>query len=234
MKRLTTKLFIASTILALLATTQANANDYLRLKSDARTIERKANKLAKETKHYRVTPQYEQLVCDVDQFISLSQHITDRVANGGSIGRIRTYVNQLDATFLHVEGLFDTIEYNAANGVGIKQGNTAHVKRHLNVIEDCILRMQEDVATIQARVRAENIRRPVVVNRPVVVAQRPVVVRPTPVVKQRPPTYYNAPARGSSRACPTRGRPIPAYSNPGSGRGGVTIGSGGSRINIRF
>ena len=227
MKRLTTKLFIASTLLALFGTTQANANDYLRLKSDALTIERKANKMAKETKHYRATPQYAQLVCDVDQFISLSQNITDLVANGGSIGRIEAYVNELDATFLHVEGLFDAIEYNAANGIGVKRGNTAHVKRHLNVVEDCILRMQEDIAILRVRARQANVRRPV--------AKRPVVT-------SRPPTYYKGGYNGAdrgpsrqSRAYPTPSRSAPKYYSPrNSGRGGVTIGGGSSRIHIRF
>ena len=225
MKRLTTKLFIASTLLALLGTTQASANDYLRLKNDALTIERKANQMARETKHYRATPQYAQLVCDVDQFISLSQHITDLVANGGSIGRIEAYVNELDATFLHVEGLFDAIEYNAANGIGVKRGNTAHVKRHLNVVEDCILRMQEDVAILKIRARRTAVRRPVVAKRP--------------AVTNRQPTYYNGRYNGAgrtpSRAYSVPTRPAPKYNSPrGSGRGGVSIGGGSSRIYIRF
>ena len=225
MKRLTTKLFIASTLLALLGTTQASANDYLRLKNDALTIERKANQMARETKHYRATPQYAQLVCDVDQFISLSQHITDLVANGGSIGRIEAYVNKLDATFLHVEGLFDAIEYNAANGIGVKRGNTAHVKRHLNVVEDCILRMQEDVAILKIRARRTAVRRPVVAKRP--------------AVTNRQPTYYNGRYNGAgrtpSRAYSVPTRPAPKYNSPrGSGRGGVSIGGGSSRIYIRF
>ena len=225
MKRLTTKLFIASTLLALLGTTQASANDYLRLKNDALTIERKANQMARETKHYRATPQYAQLVCDVDQFISLSQNITDLVANGGSIGRIEAYVNKLDATFLHVEGLFDAIEYNAANGIGVKRGNTAHVKRHLNVVEDCILRMQEDVAILKIRARRTAVRRPVVAKRP--------------AVTNRQPTYYNGRYNGAgrtpSRAYSVPTRPAPKYNSPrGSGRGGVSIGGGSSRIYIRF
>lgn len=240
MKNFTSKMALLLTALGLssLAST-ATANDYLRINRAARTIERKANLLAGEVVHYQAMPQYCQLTDDLEDFVRLSQHITDLVRVSGNVRHIKSDVNELDRTFHHIEGVFDRIERQIARGRGYKYGNTAHVKRLLNDVEDCIHHMQEDIAILEVRVRRERYDRPVygssrginhgvydrTLNRTVYnppVYNRPVYNTPAyhrPVYSPPRPTYRG----GSRNSCPSSGGGV-----------GITIGGGSSRIHFRF
>lgn len=219
MNLLSSKFVVGMTLLTLSGLTSvASANDYLRINRDARTIERKANLLLEETEHYRATPEYLHLVNDVHSFLGLSQHITDLVRVDGCINRIAADVAQLDYTFHHIEGLFDNIERNVARGIGRKCGNTAHVKRLLNAIEDCIHHMQDDIDLIRLRNARQR--------------RYGTVVRET----TRYPDYYGGRVTRTRETYYDRGRSFYGGSSCPNSRGGVglSIGGGSSRIHIRF
>ncbi len=250
MKRLTKKLIVALTLLTVGGfAANVDASDYLRINREARTIERKANLLLRETNHYQATPQYRHLVCDVEDFLRLSQDITDRVRFDGNLNRIARCVNELDRTFFHLEGLFDTIELNIARGFGAKCGNTAHVKRLLNNIEDCIHVMQTDIEILRRRALTCPITHRAMygTTRTVVETTRYGGYGYGPAVTTRRTTYDRSYHRGYDRSFDRSfdraygygnvGRPVYGGSCP-SARGGsgigFSIGGGSSRINIRF
>lgn len=156
MKNLTSKIAMTLTLLgATSLVSNASANDYRRINREAQRIERKANLLIQEAVHYEAMPQHCHLVRDLEDFVRLSQHITDLVRVSPDLRLIKADVRELARTFRHVEGLFDQIERQIARGRGVKFGNTAHVKRLLNNIEDCIHVMLEDIAVLEVRARRD-------------------------------------------------------------------------------
>lgn len=247
MKRITATMTLLMTLLGMASVvTTANADDYRRINRDARTIERKAKLLLRESDHYTATRQYRHLVCDLEDFVQLSQHITDLVRVSGNLRHIKSDVAQLDATFHHLEGLFDQIERDVARGRAVKCGNTAHVKRLLNNLEDCIHHMQEDIAVLEVRAHARSHDR----DHDHGYRGRSTGYYQPPVTNYyRPPTtsYYRAPSSSYYRA-PSSSRVINSrdfYYNNGYDRGrscpnsrnsgiGFSIGGGSSRIQIRF
>jgi len=82
----------------------------------------------------------------------------------------------MDQTFHHLANLFDSTELLAAENHGKVKGNTAHVGRLLDSIEECIYEIRSDIETLRHSVV---IATPVVVEHPIVV-QRPVVADSCP------------------------------------------------------
>lgn len=232
MKNLTSKIAVALTLLgATSIVSTASANDYRRINREAQRIERKATLLTREVVHYEAMPQYCHLVEDLEEFVRLSQHITDLVRVSGDLRHIRADVNQLDRTFHHIEGLFDQIERQIARGRGVKYGNTAHVKRLLNNIEDCIHVMQEDVAVLEVRAHRDHYNRPVY-------GSGHNHGRNVPNYNNRRETYYNGGSyynggRGYNSGRGYNGGSCPSARNRGSGIQ-FSIGGGSSRIHFRF
>ncbi len=176
-------------------------------------------------------PQYRHLAEDLVEFVRLSQHITDLVRVSGDFRHIKSDVAELDRTFHHIEDLFDRMERQIARGRGVKFGNTAHVKRLLNSVEDSIHIMQEDVAVLEVRSHQH-------------LNQRPTYnghnhnrgFEPQNYELNRRPTYYGNGYGGNGYGgnygngngggyCPSNNR---------GGGFGFTIGGGSSRIRIRF
>ena len=236
MKNLTSKIALTLTLLGATSfVSTASANDYRRINREAQRIERKATLLAQEVVHYEAMPQHCHLVRDLEEFVRLSQHITDLVRVSGDLRHIKADVNELDRTFHHIEGLFDQIERQIARGRGVKYGNTAHVKRLLNSVEDCIHHMQEDVAVLEVRAHRDHY------NRPVYGSNHNHGVRNVPTYNYRRETYYNGGGYYNSGSYYGRsynsgnyyGGSCPSARNRGSGIQ-FSIGGGSSRINFRF
>ena len=133
-------------------------------------------------------------------------------------------MRDLEKAFHDAEGLFDKVEHYAANGVGRVRGNTAHVKKMLNRIEDCIYNLQNDLVKLD---RLQSARKPVNVYRP-----------PVTPVKYRQAYDSGRSAYGgrSINVNSNRGYGRSAYGNGYKQRSGVGIsfGGGSSRITFKF
>ncbi|MEL7497152.1 MAG: hypothetical protein AAFN77_06040 [Planctomycetota bacterium] len=224
MNKLVTKIttFCSFLVASIAMTATASADTYDHIDRMAVDIQTKARLLIRETVHYRSTPQYRQLVAETSKLYRLAAHIHDVTHFEGNLVHLEADLRDLDRCFHRLEALFDYTE--ASNGVGCSQvrGNTAHVKRLLNRVEDCIHHMQDDVAQLR-RFAYRQVARPVTqphyrpnLNRGIYTPNRGI---------------YNQ--RGYSQGtCPSsRG-----YGNTGRVGSGVgfSIGGGSSRIEFRF
>ena len=132
----------------------ASADEYHRINSHAARIHAKTKQLLRETRHYEHTDAYYLMVNDCRQMAECTAVIREIARAEGSIFRLETELRKLDRAFCHIQKLFDQTEINAAHGHGCVKGNTKHVKRLLNAIQDCIDHMQEDVRAIRRRTQA--------------------------------------------------------------------------------
>ncbi|MFK8111603.1 MAG: hypothetical protein AB8B91_05360 [Rubripirellula sp.] len=205
-------------IALLFTATTASADTYHHIDQLALSIERQAKRLVSESRHYRHTPQYRELRDDSRDLARLADHLHDVAHDHGSLAHMESDLFELDAKFHHLESLFDCVERAASYGHGHVHGNTSHVRRLLNSIENDIHHLQEDLRTL---------RTPICV--------QPIVKRQT----YRPPynsgfgynsrsystrthsSHYGHPGIGNQRVYPTRSR-------------GITIGGGSSQFTFRF
>ena len=232
--------FFAMLIAVSAYASQANADVCKHIDEMAVLIQRQTRALQRETVHYRYTPQYRKLVVCVNELQRLATHIHEVTHFEGNLDHLKVDLRELDREFHQIENLFDRAEVEAARGCSRIRGNTAHVKRLLNAIENAIHHIQDDVDAL--------IRRQVVRQRPVYVPTRPVYVPTRPVyVPTRPPYSggFDAPVRRPGSTCPLnqsyRGIDINgnvrsphdrhAYDRSGSG---FSIGGGSTRIHFRF
>jgi uncharacterized membrane protein YgcG len=212
-----------------LTTDTAAANHYHHINAQAVKIRNKTRVLLKETHHYRLTPNYKYLVADTAELRQLAEHTREIARHEGDLDHLAHDVAKMDRVFHHLENLFDNTELLASQCQGSVIGHTAHVKRLLNAIEDCIHHMQDDIESLR---RINVVPAPVVVRRAVVdpgcpyrnsrsyLSQRTVVK----TVKT-----YNIPAKKhyhSSRS----------YGGYGHGGGGFSfsIGGGSSALHFNF
>lgn len=196
----------------------ASANTYRHIDQLAQRIDRDAKRLVSESRHYRDTPEYGDLVADARDLCRLADHMHDVARHEGDLAHLEADLIQLDAMFRHLETVFDCIEERAARGYGRIHGNTAHVKRLLNSIADNIHHLYEDI---------QSLRRPVCAVPPVA-ARRPVYTTPPNTWGYGSPSHrYQSHYRGSSHHSGYQG----SYGAPGRG---ITIGGGSSRFTIRF
>ena len=247
MTRPITKLVtIFSLAIVTLFASQAKADEYDHIDRYAVKIQNKARVLLNETVHYRHTAQYGHLVASTNELYRLATHIHDVTHFEGNLAHLRSDLRELDREFHALEGLFDRIEHSAAYGRGHIHGNTAHVKRLLNSIEDSIHHIQDDVDSLIRRVTCD---RAVVVTRPVYAPSRPVYVPTRPVyVPTRPAVNIDFNRHGHGGI---HGRQYGGRGNDfghgrgndfGHGRGhssygngiGFSIGGGSSQIQFRF
>ncbi len=216
-----------------------SANEYNHINRMAVKIRNQTRTLLRETEHYRYTANYRHLVGDSAALRQLAEQTREIARAEGCLDTLAGYVVEMHETFHHLEDLFDNTELLAAHCHGSVKGHTAHVKRLLESIDECICHMQDDIAVLRAAIV---IAPPVVVQRPVIAAatlrepvypygnrsQRPIVVQ---VDTYRVPAR---PSRGSGCAYGGRGlsdgygpkyghRPSPRY---GSGYGGYGLHSG--------
>lgn len=168
------------------------ADEYSRINGQTIKIRNKTRVLLKETDHYRLTPNYKHLVADTAELRQLAELTREVARHHGDLDHLAANVAQMDQIFHHLEDLFDNTELLASQCQGSVKGHTAHVKRLLNSIEDCIHRIQDDLAVLRSAVVV--VPKPVVVKKPIVV-QKPILV-PRPVVAADCPygsngSFYN-------------------------------------------
>lgn len=221
----------------------AKADCYQHIDDLALDIQAKTGQLLQETAHYRYTPQYRKLVACTSEMYRLAEHIHEVARFEGDVRHLQADLRDLEYEFHQLEDLFDRVELSAARGCSRIKGNTAHVKRLLNRIEDCIDEIQEDVDRLVRR----SARRPVTVRQPVYVPATPVYVPERPFCGadrdrhinrgthlnlgysnhySRDPRNFNVGSvYGNHRVYSTR--------NIDNGLG-FSIGGGSSRIQIRF
>jgi len=220
----------------------ASANEYRHINRLAVKIRNQTRTLLRETEHYRYTANYRHLVGDAAALRQLAEHTREVARNEGDLDHLAADVAEMDRTFHHLENLFDETELLAVHCKGSVKGHTAHVKRLLNSIEDCIHHIQDDIAELRSTVI---IAPPIVVQRPVVF-QRPVVVQ-RPVIVQRPIVDDGCPYSRSRRDQPIVTRVetyrVPAdairrhdrtYGGYGGGEFSFSLGDGSSRRDFNF
>jgi hypothetical protein len=208
-------------------TAQVNADEYHHIDQLARKIQRQTKQLKNEVRHYRHTPEYDHLVHDTNEIYRLASHIHDVTHFEGNLVHLEADLRDLDREFHHLERAFDRVEHNAAYGYGRVSGNTKHVKRLLESIEDSIHHISLDVQTL---------RTPVVVSRPVYT--RPVYTRPVYTSPVYRPVYTEPSCNRSANRPPSRGHGSRGHGHQdryGSrGGSGFAIGGGSSKIHFRF
>ena len=207
----------------------SNADTYDHIDRMAIDIQRKARLLMRETVHYRNTPNYRQLLVETNKLYQLASHIHNVTHFAGQLRHLESDLRDLNRCFQRLERLFDATEYQAQYGHGRVRGCTAHVKQLLNAVEDCILNMQDDVATLRRLVR-HNYR------------QRPTFQNVIPPAYTVPPTFsayqrlgYTTNRVGfPTNSCPSSRNSLnQRYSRSANGIG-FSIGGGNSRIDFRF
>ena len=219
----------------------ASANAYSHINSMAVKIRNKTKSLLRETEHYRYTPNYRHLVSDAAALRQLAEHTREVARDKGDLDHLAADVAEMDQTFHHLENLFDATEQSAAYNHGKIKGNTAHVKRLLEAIEDCIHHIQDDIATLRSQAYIAPpvvVQRPVYVQRPVAL-QRPVVDPSCPYARSRGLSNQPIVTRVETRRVPTRDLHRQGYGRSqtyGGGGGGFnfSIGGGNSRMHFNF
>ena len=192
-------------------TVQVNADEYHHIDQLAVRIQRTAQRLLRETVHYRHTPQHRHLVADTNEMFRLATHVHEVTHFEGNLTHLQNDVDKLDRQFHHLEGVFDRIEHNAAYGGGHVHGNTAHVRRLLDSMEDSIHHMSIDLQEIR---------------------NRTVVTRPVCTLTPRKPVYGGIKG-GHGSSGYGHGGYGRGYGSHDSGFG-FSFGGGSSRISFRF
>lgn len=206
---------IAMTAVSAFAT-HANADEYSHIDRLAVKIRNNARRITRETVHYRHTREYAHMVSDANELYRLADHIHDVTHFEGNLRHLIMDLDQLDRMFHHLEGLFDQVEHNAAYGDGHVHGNTAHVKRLLNLIENDIHHMREDVNILR--------RRPVIIPPP---ACQTIYNHNRPI--RLPYNGYGGRGHGG------HGHGVHGGSHGRTAAGfGISIGRGNSRIQFNF
>ncbi len=243
-----TKILIAAVAVIALGVSAetVSANEYNHINRMAVKIRNQTRKLLRETEHYRYTANYRHLVGDSAALKQLAEQAREIARNEGCLDALAGYVAQMHQTFHHLENLFDNTELLAAHRHGSVKGHTAHVKRLLESIDECICHMQDDLEVLRASIV---IAPPVVTQRPAVNpydlrepypygnrSQRPIVTKVetyrAPDRQARGPSYiYGNRGTGYGKGSSYGHRPRPEY---GSGGYGLYLGGGSSRIHFNF
>ena len=125
--------------------TQANADIWLHVDKQAADIERATKALRTQVDHYRHTRFYGQLIGATARVKGKAIHVHNIARHSRSTKSLKSAVKHLSSAFNDAQDLFDRAEYYAASGDGQIRGNTAHVKKLLNQINDCIYYLQDDL-----------------------------------------------------------------------------------------
>ena len=193
----------------------ASADTQRHLNRLASSIEYQSNLLLRQAGHYRHTPSYRTIVNESIKLRDTARHVRVTTFCPKSFRLLEQDLRVLDGCFHNLEAIFDGAEFNAARGIGQVRGNTRHVKRILNQLEDDIDLMRIDVRALRRELFAQ--RR--YGNRGAVdVYRQPYRGYGRGYV---PPQRINPPRCGNGRYQPYGGR-------------GVTVGRGGFSVRIGF
>ena len=152
MTRLTKSiLVVVAMATASLSAEQASAQDFYQHVDDvALNVQRLAETLQAETRHYVHTPGYAQMVYSTNELRRRATLIHQLAHSHGCQHSMAAHLRILDAQFHRIEGLFDHVEFEASHGHGHVHGSTAHVKTVLNSLEDEIHHLSDDIASLTA------------------------------------------------------------------------------------
>lgn len=245
-----TKLLIAAVaVIALgVGAKTASANEYHHINRMAVKIRNQTRSLLRETEHYRYTANYRHLVGDSAALRQLAEQTREIARDEGCLDALAGYVAQMHDTFHHLEDLFDNTELLAAHCHGSVKGHTAHVKRLLESIDQCICHIQDDIELLRTSIE---IAPPVVTARPAALAydlrqplypygnrnQRPIITKvetfsvPTPQARLRS-GFYGGRATGYENWDRYQHRVSPQYRSGNRGYG--FYGGGSSPIHFNF
>ena len=143
----------------------ASANHHDHIDRVAVRVQKNAQRLLEETKHYRDAPGYRQLVHQTRQLRDAAIHIHDVTHFEGHTPHLRRDVALIDQSFHQLEDLFYHIEAEVQRGRCHLDVNTNRFKRKMKQLEREIHNLGDDLAKICA----------------------------VPQVVQRPPYRYEAP-----------------------------------------
>ncbi len=219
---------------------QANADIWGHIDRQANDIERATKLLRQEVDHYRHTRYFGQLIGATARLKGQAIRVHSIADHSQCPKALKYAVRDMERAFHDAEMYFDRAERGAAYGDGHVSGHTAHVKRLLNRIGDCIHNLQDDLVTLgrgHARNRVNTYRPPVAVPVP----------RHDVDLRRNVDLYrgYGGYNRSVARPTINVGRSLDHYAydlNGGrgcrSGRGGsgfgFSIGGGSSRITFNF
>ena len=127
----------------------ASADTQRHLNHLAASIERQANALIGESRHYRHTPSYRAMLSESIKLRDTARHVRATTFCTKSFRHLEQDLRILNACFNNLEDLFDGTECNAAHGIGHIRGNTRHVKRMLNFLENDIRTMRRLVRILR-------------------------------------------------------------------------------------
>ncbi len=130
---------------------QANNDTYRHIDQLAQRIERKAKAFKGQMSKYRHTPEYQHLINDAIEMCRLAEHVHEVAHVDGDVRHLAADLRNLDRTFHHIEGLVQRIEHDAAYGHGHVHGNTRYVWKLLQDIEESIHHMRDDIADLRRR-----------------------------------------------------------------------------------
>ena len=142
--------FCAALMVVASSAGSAQADIYQHIDDLAVDIQAKSRLLARQSVHYRYTPQYRSIVMCTRKLYRLARHIHEVTHFQGNLVHLQADLQDLEFEFDALENLFDRTELYAARGCSRVAGNTAHVKELLNALEDCIHLMREDVDQLVA------------------------------------------------------------------------------------
>jgi hypothetical protein len=155
-------LTVALAAFALPAAAQADTYTHIdglavRLQKDARLLDREF------ADHYRHTAQYRHLRSDAAELARLAGHIHEVAHEQGPLSHLQSDLRQIDRLFHHLEDLVREVEHGAEFddnhggfhrwGGGHIHGNSNHVHRLMNSIEDAIHHLESDLAELSGRRR---------------------------------------------------------------------------------
>ncbi len=127
------------------AASQAHANTWHHVKTQAEDILAATKILRVETAHYRHTPYYGKLISVAAKLKANANSVNSIARYSHDAKALKYAVQRLDQTFLQAEQLIDQIECDAAYGKGIIPSSTAHIKQLLHQIHVCINYLHADV-----------------------------------------------------------------------------------------
>lgn len=233
MTRIKTTFAMLSMIAISALASQVQANEYHHIEGLAQDIETKSKLLYREMVNYRQTPQYRHVRSDALELKRLGRQIHAIAEKEGSIFTLESCLNEMDALYHHTAELIDQIDLQTAYRYG-RRGETCVVTDLMVDLEDCIHQMRADVAKIRNRTIRQSNR--ATYAKPVYVAPKPaVVVASRPVYVPSRKTYVPPRVHSTKRAYkqPYNKGYGRGYSG-GNNRGGISIGSGGLRVNFKF
>ena len=137
--------------LALSIGASAHGDEYSRIDSMAKKIQKKSKLLKKETTHYRHTAQHASLIDATTHLYEAASHVHQVVHLANNLNHLQADLADLDQYFHQLEGLFAAAEDAASRGHGQLHGNTARAKSLLRSIEVSIDRMRRDVRKLQSQ-----------------------------------------------------------------------------------